>query len=592
MLLRQYLTIGCDVRQLIGSVSLLLLMLASLLPADAAATIETNAKPVLRIAYFVPKDREPIPGFPQRLDLAAKEVQEFYRKGMQLNGHGSMTFTPDRNADGSLHIFLVPGEHPMRDYGRDDSDKVRGEVKAAMAKAGVDLDRETVLIFQVLLDWQDDKAIEVGPYCGGGDHQSGTAWVYDDERLDPRRLGDRSAGGYYGQPCSIGEFNSHYLGGIAHELGHALGLPHDREAKDDPRGASLMGGGNHTYGQEQRNEGRGTFLSAASALPLACHPLFTGSRKNASATPSSQLLDLQTDFRDGQLHLAGRLTAQPRAYGLVAYNDWTKIPDDYDALGSTSAVDKDGAFRFAIGELTPGRWELRWRVCHENGSDSAFSFNYEVDSNGKPDLSAFRENWLLGEAVKARAAGDRQKARQLAAEIEAAAPADSELRRKAAHLLWLCQPSEPKNLGVVAATVRQAAVPELAFRTASVGWGSPLRNEVIVEGRPSCFLSVAGQFHASGLFAHAPSKYALDLAKNWKRLRSSFGLQDQRDGSVVFVVRGDGKDLFRSALIKDHELHVLDVDISGVSLLELITEDGGDGASADWGVWIAPTLER
>ena len=84
--------------------------------------------------------------------------------------------------------------------------------------------------------------------------------MYDDQRLDPRLLSSKAPGGYYGGPCSLGEFNSHYIGGLAHELGHAFGLPHDcqREAERAKRGLSLMGGGNHTYGQEQRGEGPGT----------------------------------------------------------------------------------------------------------------------------------------------------------------------------------------------------------------------------------------------------------------------------------------------------------------------------------------------
>ena len=31
---------------------------------------------------------------------------------------------------------------------------------------------------------------------------------------------------------------------------------------------------------------------------------------------------------------------------------------------------------------------------------------------------------------------------------------------------------------------------------------------------------------------------------------------------------------------------------AGVTLLELLVEDAGDGASSDWGVWIEPQLER
>jgi hypothetical protein len=36
----------------------------------------------------------------------------------------------------------------------------------------------------------------------------------------------------------------------------------------------------------------------------------------------------------------------------------------------------------------------------------------------------------------------------------------------------------------------------------------------------------------------------------------------------------------------------LEVNVTEVKQLELIVEDAGDGVSADWGVWIEPTLER
>jgi hypothetical protein len=58
------------------------------------------------------------------------------------------------------------------------------------------------------------------------------------------------------------------------------------------------------------------------------------------------------------------------------------------------------------------------------------------------------------------------------------------------------------------------------------------------------------------------------------------------------VVRGDGRKLFRSPLVKDQTLRKLDVDVGRVGLLELSVEDGGDGNNGDWGVWISPQLQR
>ncbi len=142
-------------------------------------------------------------------------------------------------------MWEVRGREPAAAYGRNDGDKVRREVCDALRAEGMEPDRETILIFQVLLGGRDGRAVEVGPYAGGGGPGGGTAWVYDDERVDARLLPSREPGGWYNGPCSIGRFNTHYIGGVAHELGHAFGLPHDSERASERRirGRSLMGGG-------------------------------------------------------------------------------------------------------------------------------------------------------------------------------------------------------------------------------------------------------------------------------------------------------------------------------------------------------------
>ncbi len=61
-------------------------------------------------------------------------------------------------------------------------------------------------------------------------------------------------------------------------------------------------------------------------------------------------------------------------------------------------------------------------------------------------------------------------------------------------------------------------------------------------------------------------------------------------GSVRFVIKGDGKVLWKSKKVKGGS-KPLDVDlkVKGVQLLELAVEDAGDGVSGDHAVWIDPT---
>ncbi|MGC4006728.1 MAG: NPCBM/NEW2 domain-containing protein [Pirellulales bacterium] len=119
-----------------------------------------------------------------------------------------------------------------------------------------------------------------------------------------------------------------------------------------------------------------------------------------------------------------------------------------------------------------------------------------------------------------------------------------------------------------------------------------MRDRVVSENGSSPLIAVGGRFFETGLFAHAPNRYEWRLNGGWKSLRTEYGLQDDHDGTVVFVIRADGNEVFRSNTVKDHTAREKTVDLTGVDRLELNVEDAADGTNSDWGVWLSPTLTR
>ena len=74
-------------------------------------------------------------------------------------------------------------------------------------------------------------------------------------------------------------------------------------------------------------------------------------------------------------------------------------------------------------------------------------------------------------------------------------------------------------------------------------------------------------------------------------LHGVIGLDDESacgDGAF-FVVKGDGRELFRSNKMYSTQKQALDIDVSGVQNLQLVLEQGGnkDCDHGDWAnVWL------
>jgi hypothetical protein len=172
----------------------------------------------------------------------------------------------------------------------------------------------------------------------------------------------------------------------------------------------------------------------------------------------------------------------------------------------------------------------------------------------------------------------------------------TELEKTVARKLEAILENKPKPTpadvppGVVSLPLGDAR-PELA----EVGWLTPAANRIPLNGQVESPLLDSGKIYATGLFAHAPSRYVYHLGGKWKTLRGEAGLHTAFQGyayGVVFVIKTDGKEVFRSAAINRSTHPSYNLDLTGVKTLELIVEKATDQNGGNWGLWLDPTLSR
>jgi alpha-galactosidase len=117
------------------------------------------------------------------------------------------------------------------------------------------------------------------------------------------------------------------------------------------------------------------------------------------------------------------------------------------------------------------------------------------------------------------------------------------------------------------------------------GWSVP-KVDLSIAGQP---ITIGGKKFAHGVGTHAASKLRVDLGGKASRFKAQVGVDDSAkdQGSVEFIVAGDGKELWRSGVMTGgKQAKPVDVDVSGIKTLTLRVTDGGDGTSndhADWG---------
>lgn len=560
---------------------------------------QTAATNLLRVVYFVPKDSEPLSNYVERLDRVVTDVSDFYRDGFRRFGIESSGLPLERR-DGKLVIHLVHGKFPADQYRFDSGDETMEEIHNAL-KGILDTEREHVLVFYALCQQtKGGRYVFNAPYYGAGSQRNGLCHAADCELLDPLLLHDTNQTIVYTEHYyprmqqTVAKFNTWYLGGVAHELGHCLGLPHDNGgAAEQSFGVSLMGIGNLTYREEVWGDGPPTYLGRASVLQLLSQPLFTGSNRGRWNNVKTLCDALAFSVTNGMVHIEGAITDAIPAYAVIAYV-WGDKADDHMARTFPCVV-KDGRFALNLDGIETNHWhrfQLNLTKLHVNGAAETENFLLSFSRWGT-DVAALNAEWLVDRAEVALLEA-RPEVRDFVSDTAIDTAPTLEAGRKLRVLHAVLEPPPPIDLQTVADN--NVFLSDAVWTDAKVGWGQVARNHFSFDsgGAGGVLLRLDGKFFDKGLYAHSTARYVFPLDGKWKTFTATIGLQDgaAEQGSAVFTVRGDGRELYRSKMLRVGQIAHVDVNVSSVKDLELLTEGGEGHNHNSWAVWAEPKVQR
>ena len=161
---------------------------------------------MVRLIYFLPRNRLSQSDIETKLDTLMKDVQELYAEQMQSHGFGRKTFTFETDTTGKVMVHHLNGRFTDQYYHTETINKVMEEVDEQF-----DTSKN---IYLIVVD-VSSQVIESENTCGIG----GGNW----EGLETAAQ-RRDIGGHAIIPASGTCFS---INVTAHELGHTFGLEHD-----------------------------------------------------------------------------------------------------------------------------------------------------------------------------------------------------------------------------------------------------------------------------------------------------------------------------------------------------------------------------
>lgn len=335
----------------------------------------------LNIIYFIPKDIENRINSHKRISEILLQGQEFYKQNMIAYGFGEKTFgllvDTEKNR---VKVTYINGKHDASHYPYEGGGNImKEEILTYFTANPNEKNSEHFLVISPVNDPKNNDA----PYYGIG------KWCFatDFNDMDVKHLGNTS---------ELGRNATVYIGGLLHELGHGLNLPHNKEKASDisnpNKGTCLMGGGNYTYGSTP------TFISEASCAILNNNQIFNNTNSNFYTGATGAINNLVATVNDNIINVSGTIVSSIPVNRVNVYHDPADDNANYDAVSWSTTVSDHNTFNLsmAVNELhkkgnTP--YVLRFLLNHTSGDITNISYAYKF-VNDKPVIDIGEKNYL------------------------------------------------------------------------------------------------------------------------------------------------------------------------------------------------------
>ena len=331
----------------------------------------------LNVVYFLGSDTEPVPDYERRLSELLLYLQQFYGREMQRHGYGARSFGLDIKSPGRVNIIEYKAKNPAAHYPYENG----GGWKAAQEleeffKANPDRKKSQHTLV-IMPTWNDEKN---GPDNPGGVPFYGmgrNCFALDYPAFDIKHLG---------QKTREGQLLTKWYGGLAHELGHGLNLPHNHQTASDGKkyGTALMGAGNYTFGTSP------TFLTPASCALLDACEVFsvTPAQKFYEGRPEVEIKDTAISFKGDQILISGSYKSPQTVKALNVYvqDPPYAVNQDYDAVSFSQRLGKkSGKFSMKIDKkeldgLTNNEFRISLMFILANGLHMQNHFTFHWDA--------------------------------------------------------------------------------------------------------------------------------------------------------------------------------------------------------------------